>query len=274
MSRIKLVGIDLDGTAFNSKKEITLENQRVFRKCRDNNIAVVPVTGRPFSGLYREHREKILCDYSIHTNGAAAYRLSDNKRIITHGLGNNTAKKLIDILDEYDCYYGIFSQGYGYLEEEVLRNELNRWQGTPLFEYVKRTRKPVENRREFLASLDFCDNIYVIAKTTEIRDKIRSEISSLDGIYFTSSAHDDVEIGGNCSKGTTLIELAEKLGIERDEVMAIGDSGNDLKMLREAGLAIAMDNSSEEIKSAADFVTKSCEESGVAYAINRFVFDD
>ena len=55
--------------------------------------------------------------------------------------------------------------------------------------------------------------------------------------------------------------------------MAIGDSGNDLNMLEEAGFAVAMDNSSEEIKSAADFITKSCDESGVAFAIEKLIFN-
>lgn len=58
MSKIKLIGIDLDGTAFNSEKEITKANLDAFKRCRENNIHVVPVTGRPFSGLYEEHKKK------------------------------------------------------------------------------------------------------------------------------------------------------------------------------------------------------------------------
>ncbi|MBQ5398593.1 MAG: Cof-type HAD-IIB family hydrolase [Ruminococcus sp.] len=273
MSKIKLIGIDLDGTAFNSEKEITKANLDAFKRCRENNIHVVPVTGRPFSGLYEEHKRKILCEYSIHTNGAAAYRLSDNKRIITHGMDHKTSLELIDILDGFDCYYGIFFDGFGYLEEETLEKELRKWSGTPLFDYVKRTRKPIKDRREFLKTLRLCDNIYAIAESTPEREKIKKAISHIDNIYFTSSIEVDVEIGGNCSKGSSLIELGSMLGIERSQIMAIGDSGNDLKMLEAAGVAVAMDNSSEEIKQAADFVTKSCEESGVAYAIDKLVFN-
>lgn len=274
MSKIKLIGIDLDGTALNSKKEITTKNKEAFGKCKKLGIEVVPVTGRPFSGLYDEYKRDIMCDYAINTNGAAVYNLADNERIITHGLKNKTASELIDILEEFDCYYGVFSEGYGYLEEKALENELRRWQGTPLFEYVKRSRKTVKSHREFIKTLEFCDNIYVIAKNTPERDKIRKAITSVADIYFTSSISNDVEIGGNCSKGTTLIELGKRLGIDRNEIMAIGDSGNDINMLEEAGLAVAMDNSTKEIKQAADFITKSCEDSGVAYAIEKLVFKE
>ena len=273
MSKIKLIGIDLDGTALNSNKEISKENKAVFKKCRENNIHIVPVTGRPFSGLFDEYKRDMLCDYSINTNGAAVYRTADSKRIITHVIGNEDAHNLINILDNFDCYYGIFFDGYGYLEEQTFRNELEKWRGTPLFEYVKRTRRIIEDRRGFLNTLNGCDNIYVIAKDTPERDRIKREIADFEGIHFTSSIDNDVEIGGECTKGTTLIELAEKLGIKRNEVMAIGDSGNDLNMLEEAGFAVAMDNSSEEIKNAADFITKSCDESGVAFAIEKLIFN-
>ncbi len=271
MSRIKLIGVDLDGTVFNSMKEITEENKRAFRLCKKRGIAVVPVTGRPFSGLYEEHKRDIGCDYSINTNGSAVYRLSDNKRLVTHGIDGNKTRYIIDILDRFDCYYGIFIDGFGYLDETMLKKELEFRRNTPLYEYIKRTRKPIHNRREFISSLNYCDNIYTLADNTRERDRIREALTGISDIYYTSSIDVDVEIGGNCSKGATLLELAHMLGIDRAGIMAIGDSGNDLSMLEAAGLAVAMGNSSEEIKSAADFITKSCEDSGVAYAIEKLV---
>ena len=123
---------------------------------------------------------------------------------------------------------------------------------------------------EFLNSIEYCDNIYVIAKSPEIRLEIYNALKNVKDIHHTCSAERDVEIGSLCSKGTSLLELAESLGINQSEVMAIGDSGNDLNMLELAGLSVAMENSSKSIIDIADYVTKSCEESGVAYAIQKF----
>ncbi len=271
MNKIKLIGIDLDGTALNSSKKLTEENIEAFKRCRENGVYVVPVTGRPYSGIYDEYKYKMNCDYTINTNGAAVIDVKSGKRIISHTISKDIFSRLIKILKRFDCYYGIFHKDFGYLREDILEHELKKYSGTPLYEYILKTRKAVENQEDFINSIEFCDNIYVIAKNTGVRDKICDCINDVNGIFFTCSDVDDVEIGGNCSKGKTLLELAEYLSIKPYEVMAIGDSGNDINMLESAGLAVAMENASDRVKEVSDYVTKSCEDSGVAYAIEKFV---
>ena len=68
--------------------------------------------------------------------------------------------------------------------------------------------------------------------------------------------------------------LAKKFGIERSEIMAIGDSYNDLPMLKAAGISVAMGNSTEEVKNSCDLVTELCENDGFAYAVANFIFGD
>lgn len=72
------------------------------------------------------------------------------------------------------------------------------------------------------------------------------------------------------SKGNAIAELATKLGITSDEVMALGDQGNDLTMVKYAGTGVAMGNGIDELKQNAQFITKTNEEDGVAYAIEKF----
>lgn len=274
MAQIKLIGVDLDGTVLNAEKKITVENIETFRRCRESGIYVVPVTGRPVSGLYEEYRRDIACRYSIHTNGAVVIDAENNREIITHTMSAKTATEVADILDRFDNYYGIFHGGYGYLENGDYLAELKHYENTPMYEYLIRSRRSVENKRNFLYTLDHCDNIYAIARNGRTRSAILDALKDVEGIFYTCSAERDVEIGGMCSKGSTLMELADKLGIRRDEVMAIGDSGNDLKMLEAAGFSVAMKNASDEIKAAADYVTRSCEKSGVSHAIRKFVFGE
>ena len=75
------------------------------------------------------------------------------------------------------------------------------------------------------------------------------------------------------NKGSGLVELGKRLGIEREEIMAFGDGDNDEPMLREAGFGVAMANAEEKVKATADYITGSNEEDGVAKAIERFVLE-
>ena len=271
MNKIRLIGIDLDGTALNSEKKLTEKNIEVFKRCRENGIYVVPVTGRPYSGIYDEYKLGFNCDYTINTNGAAVMDVKSGRRIISHTIDKDKSLELIKIIRDFDCYFGVFHDGYGYFEKDILEYELKKHSGTPLYDYILKVRKPIENQEEFIESIGFCDNIYVIAKNTDVRCAICKAIDNISGILFTSSEDIDVEIGGNCSKGATLLELAEHLNIKPNEVMAIGDSGNDVNMLKSAGFSVAMENASDEVKAVSDYITKSCEDSGVAHAIEKFV---
>lgn len=271
MQIIKLIGIDLDGTALDSQKRISEKNREAFKKCEESGICVVPVTGRPFSGLYDEYIDAMHCSYSVNTNGAAAYSLPKGEKLISHMMTRERAAEIAEILNEYDCFYAVFIDGYGYLEEKYLDRELNDWRGTPLYKYLLRTRRVTQSVRGLIEASEGCDNIYVSAATTEIRENIRDAIGGVKDIYFTSSDARDVEIGGDCSKGTTLLELAGRLGIDKSEVMAIGDSGNDLDMLRKAGYSVAMGNASQKLLDEADYVTDTCENNGVAKAIEKLL---
>lgn len=271
MNDIKLIGIDLDGTALNSEKKLSEKNKRAFSYCKEKGIYIVPVTGRPYSGIYDEYKRGMKCDYTVNTNGAAAMEVESGRRIISHTMNKSTCEELMDILKGFDCYYGMFYDGYGYLEKQDLKTEIEKYKNTPIHEYILRTRKTVNSHYDWIKSVKNCDNIYVMAKNSNVREEIREAIKEVKDIYFTCSDYNDVEIGGNCSKGSTLLELADMLGISRGEIMAIGDSGNDIDMLKSAGFSVAMENACDEAKSVCDYVTKSCEDSGVAFAIEKFV---
>ena len=271
MNKIKMVGIDLDGTALNSVKQISAENKRAFELCKKSSVLVVPVTGRPISGLYREYIEDFLSEYAICTNGAVAFRTSDKKELIHHGMNLEKVGQILEILNEFECHYELFSGGYGYVEAGQLEILMNRYNSPELHKYFHRTRKAVDSQADFLKSINHCDNIYVMAKSTAERERILKAVKKVDGTFVTYSDSDDVEIGGDCSKGGTLLELGELLGIDKSEIMAIGDSGNDLNMLEKAGFAVAMENASPAVRKAADYITLSCDDDGVAHAIKKFV---
>lgn len=80
-------------------------------------------------------------------------------------------------------------------------------------------------------------------------------------------------IAGGIDKGEGLRFLLNHLGISPEEVLAMGDGGSDIPLLQAAGIGVAMENATEGVKAAADFVTASCDEDGVAVALEKFVLD-
>ena len=96
-----------------------------------------------------------------------------------------------------------------------------------------------------------------------------------DRITVTSSMRNNLEIGGeNTSKADALLFLLDKLGLTRKNLLACGDSPNDLEMLQLAEIGVVMGNADEHMKNQGDYITLSNDESGVAHAVRRFVMRD
>ena len=95
-----------------------------------------------------------------------------------------------------------------------------------------------------------------------------------DMVRATSSLYNNLEINASsATKGRALMWLADYLKIDREATMALGDGGNDLSMIQAAGIGVAMVNGLEEVKAAADFITMSNDEDGVAAAVEKFVLN-
>ncbi|MBE6619512.1 MAG: HAD-IIB family hydrolase [Ruminococcaceae bacterium] len=114
-----------------------------------------------------------------------------------------------------------------------------------------------------------------IGKFTVMRPITDSEITELsDKVSVINHPHySEIALAG-CSKSSGMEIVREKLGIDKDHVIAMGDSYNDYDMLRAAGIAVAMGNSLDEIKNIADFVSIPCSEGGVGYAIEKIIFKE
>ena len=103
------------------------------------------------------------------------------------------------------------------------------------------------------------------AAFAEVKEKV-PELAVCGALYNNLEAN-----AKEARKGIALMKLGEILGISRDEIMACGDGSNDIEMIREAGLGVAMSNSIDEVIEAADYVTLSNDEDGAAKAIEKYV---
>lgn len=118
------------------------------------------------------------------------------------------------------------------------------------------------------------DKVHAIFANSEEVKAARKRLEELD-VVISGSIGSNLEMNApGVHKGEGLLILGKLLGIEREEIMACGDGGNDLEMIKTAGLGVAMDNATDEVKAAADYITCSNEEDGVAKAIEKFVLNE
>ena len=115
--------------------------------------------------------------------------------------------------------------------------------------------------------------IQFFTRDMELRSRLLTEIPQVfPGILATSSSPQNIELNQmNANKGQALLDLADRLGVPHEKTIAFGDGLNDITMIRAAGIGIAMENAEPAVKAAADWITASCDEDGVAAGVERFV---
>lgn len=276
MSRtIRMIGVDLDGTLLNSEKQLTAYTREVLKKAIEQEVAVVVATGRPFSGVPDELKHFRGIRYALTANGARILDMQKQKVVYENLLSVESSEKVIDILRKHHAIHEFFVDGVGYMNEDGLKNVYAYFEDPHMAEYLQSTRIPVKDVKEKLQTMKCeVDKLQGIFRNQKDKEEALEELNTLSGIVVTAAMDNNLEINKEgTNKGLGLLQLGKSLGISREEIMACGDGGNDVEMLKEVGFAVAMANGSDPVKKAADFVTVSNDEDGVAKAIERFVLD-
>lgn len=276
MSRtIRMIGVDLDGTLLNSEKQLTAYTREVLKKAIEQEVAVVVATGRPFSGVPDGLKHFPGIRYALTANGARILDMQKQKVVYENLLSVESSEKVIDILRKHHAIHEFFVDGVGYMNEDGLKNVYAYFEDPHMAEYLQSTRIPVKDVKEKLQTMKCeVDKLQGIFRNQKDKEEALEELNTLSGIVVTAAMDNNLEINKEgTNKGLGLLQLGKSLGISREEIMACGDGGNDVEMLKEVGFAVAMANGSDPVKKAADFVTVSNDEDGVAKAIERFVLD-
>ncbi|WP_163651677.1 sugar-phosphatase [Listeria sp. PSOL-1] len=265
----KLVAIDIDGTLLNDKHEITSEVKNAIQKAKALGVKIVLCTGRPLVGVQQylsdlELREE--GDYVISFNGAMVQD-TFTKRVLSHLTLNyqdlkeiyhfsESAKLHMHFFDEKTLYtpnrhIGKYTVGEAYLTGAQL-----------VFQEIENTPTDLIMSKAMLIDEPDILEAGILKIPASFHQKY----------HLVRSAPHYLEIlNKEATKGNAVKQLAMSLGIERSEVMCIGDQENDTSMIAYAGLGVAMGNAIPEIKAKADFITASNNESGVAVAIQKYI---
>lgn len=271
--KIKMIGLDLDGTLFNNKKEILPYTREVLQRAIDKGVVVLVATGRPWSGIPDELKDLTGMRYAVTSNGARVIETKTQKALIEHMLPVEKAKKILETARKYDTLQEVYFENRGYIEEEQFEKIYQYHKDPHMWKYVRSTRITVPDIMTFLEQLNKpVDKTQILFTDMEERAKAWKELGQDREIVLVGSLGYNIEINGaGVNKGKALVELGKILGIEREEIMACGDGDNDEAMLKEVGLGVAMENAVEQVKKAADYITGTNEEEGAAKAIEKFV---
>lgn len=270
--RIKMIGLDCDGTLLNDRKELTPYSRKVLLKAIEQGIVVLAATGRPASGIPKEVRELPGIRYALTANGARILDLEENKILYEATMPFETAVRILDVFAKYDTYKEAFIGETGYTNAKDLANAEDYGLIPGMIQYLRESRVPIPNVREKLLQMQKpVDKVQALFKNREEKEQAFLEVREIPGTEPTGALENNIEVNAyGVNKGLGLLKLGELLGITREEIMACGDGMNDLEMLREVGFGVAMENAVQPVKDAADYVTDSNENDGVAKAIVKF----
>ena len=286
----KLAAIDLDGTMLNQYGMITQRTKDAIEKAQQNGIEVIIASGRPTDSVKTIAKEIKSNKYFISGNGAIIYDITNDKIIYENVLKKAKALDIIKICEENSIYYNIYTEKeiiaknlqcnvLYYFKENLNKEEKNKTQ----INIVENIYDYVANREEKIVKITICDKHQVIFKSIMKRLKEINEIEVLEVSHMSRKiirqGTEDIPIeyfyteisAQNVDKWNAIEFLKEKMKIDTREIIAIGDNMNDKKMIENAGLGVAMGESTPVVKEIADEVTDTNCNDGVAKVLEKLV---
>lgn len=266
---MKAFCIDLDGTLLRSDNTVSNINKDSIRKAINEGNKVFLVTGRPYC-FTKYIAEEIHNDIGIISFNGGCYDKGKDTNISC--ISNDSLVEAIDILKDSKCKCFFKGKRLFYTTEDYddrfLYDHMNDKFSDKLkvYSYIKLSWDEIrKNAKDIIKVL-----IYSYDKN-EV-DKLRIKMQRIKGLTISSYMDISLDINSeNTDKGRAVRDVMSYYGINKSDIIAIGDSENDIPMLKEAGYSIAMGNAKEEIKEICDKVTLSNDEDGVSYAIEKII---
>ncbi len=286
----RLAAIDLDGTMLNQYGLVTQRTKEAIEKAQKSGIEVVIASGRPTDSVKTIAQEINSNKYFISGNGAIIYDITNDEIIYENTLKKQKVLDIIKICEENSIYYNIYTEKeilakslqcnvLYYYKENLNKDEKNKTQ----INVVENIYNYISNRDEKVVKITICDNHQVIFNSIMRKLKEISEIEVLEVSHMSrkiiKQGTEDIPIeyfyteisAKNVDKWNAIEFLKEKMQIEKNEIIAIGDNMNDKTMIENAGLGIAMGESTPIIKEIADVVTDTNCNDGVAKVLEKLL---
>lgn len=285
----KLIAIDLDGTLLNSYGMVSEKNKQALIEANKKGAEIVIASGRSTNSVKNIANDLGICNYIICGNGSLIYDLQHEEIIYDKFIDKKKALQIIEICEQNSIYYNI------YTENMVIAKSLNN---NVLFYHQENANKPdskktkinlvqniydyvdkLQNQNILKITISDNDNIIfngIIRKLREIRDIDVLDVAHMSrkmiksGTEEVSLEYYYTEITSkNVDKWYAIEYLIDKLNINKEDIMTIGDNVNDKLMIENAGCGVVMGNSAPYIKEIADMVVADNNQDGVAEAVEK-----
>ena len=284
---IKVIASDMDGTLLGDDHKPAPETLAAVQRACDSGIRFMIATGRNFPGAMAELKDcGLICDYIV--SSGAEVRNPRQQVVAVHPISMELCRTIYEEIKDYPISVTFCTDGNDYkigtpeeIEESLMlqmhlffsdlpREELVQ---TETYQRIIRSTKTVSDMDELEAAKVPIYKLFLYSEDKGMLGELKQRLEQNKEIAVASSFPTNLEITDvKAQKGPVLKEYIESLGYTMDEVMALGDSLNDLSMIEmDFGATVAMANAEPEVKDAAKYITKSNTEFGVAYAIDRLL---
>lgn len=265
--KYRLLCIDIDGTLLDDSKQIPEQVIKAIQRAAGLGLKVALITGRiPAATDFIAKELQIPCIYACN---AGTYILEEEKCVSAKYMTADTMKELYKVIKKYEIPLWIFRDRKWYVTgvDDLVKEEIEIVHSVPEVADVnvlyEKWKEEKTGPNKVLAGAE-------PETVQEIYDELRS-INRQDIDMACSSEYFLEIFPKGMNKGKALRLICEKEGISREETIAFGDQELDIPMLEAAGVGVAMGNAIEALKQKADFITKTNNEAGIAYALDYYL---
>ncbi|HHU64292.1 MAG TPA: HAD family phosphatase [Clostridiales bacterium] len=260
----KLVVVDLDDSLLNCVSQISEGNQRAIKKARDKGVMVTIATGRIFSSALPFAKQLGINIPIISCQGATIIHPITGEKLHSRPVSMELTRQILKFALDRDLYIQVSYDNNYYYSKEC------QWQD----KYYSQTKIRGVYCSDLMAFVNDPPAKLLIIDEQHNISKLWEEAVAVfgDSLAITISCPEYLEFNHwEATKGNGVKALMNMLGIPREQVIAIGDSFNDISMLEVAGLGVAVANAPDDVKAHADFITLPHYNDGVAHVIEKFI---
>lgn len=263
---VSLIAVDVDGTLINSQGQISEETCKAIAAADRAGIRVALGTGRARDECNYILRQLPQIRHMINCSGASVYDVTREQEIFTDGLTMDMVRELYRRLCHIDCLFEVMADGHIFTDRPRLA-EICSYHNHYYIEIIRSSRTPTDLESLLQTRTAPVAKVHMFFRCEADQLAARALTADL-GLVALSSIPENLEFNtASVSKGVGLLQLARYLGVPQTDTMAIGDNLNDVGMLLDAAYPVVMGNAHPDTIPYAKYITKSCDEDGVAHAI-------
>lgn len=262
LDNLKMIFLDIDGTLYNTKKQVTEYTKTILNEAKNRGINVVLCSGRSNSSVCEISKNINASKYVIACNGGFVYDYEKDIDIFENVMGKGSLYKIWDICEKENVELVLESKELRFGNKQVCKREPE--------EHIEIN--SIEDISDKKIMQMVIDNVEM-NKKNEIMELLLNDkeislpnygVSRLGNFWFDVNSK-------NIDKGIGIRHLINNIGIHKEETIGFGDGVNDWAMFRECGIGVAMGNAGEKLKNIADYTTLTNDEDGVARFVEKYI---